>query len=212
MKILFYGGTGQSKVMRPIAEKIGDLKVVLDDTNSIEPPFKDVDFYHGKLCYERWKKNTPDYKEYAFAITIGNPSAAARCMLYQKLSADGLTPLTLIHDTAYIEDSAKIGLGCQIHARSYVGTNVKIGNFCILNTNSIVDHDCILNDGVEIAPGATLCGNVEVGKDAWIGANATILPRLELGKSSIAGAGSVVTRNIPDKDIWVGNPARPLQK
>ena len=50
-----------------------------------------------------------------------------------------------------------------------------------------------------------------VKKGACIGAGSTILPGLTIGEYAIIGAGSVVTQNIPSREIWVGNPARFLR-
>jgi acetyltransferase-like isoleucine patch superfamily enzyme len=71
-----------------------------------------------------------------------------------------------------------------------------------------VDHECILADGVHIAPAATLCGLVTVGESTLIGAGATVLPRIHIGARSIVGAGAVVTRDLPDNVVASGNPAR----
>ena len=47
-----------------------------------------------------------------------------------------------------------------------------------------------------------------VKQGASIGANATILPGISIGSNSLVGAGSVVSKNIPDNEVWIGNPAR----
>jgi Mg/Co/Ni transporter MgtE len=77
---------------------------------------------------------------------------------------------------------------------------------------SIVDHDSIVEDFVHVAPGATICGQVKIGKKSFIGANATILPRLTIGENSIIGAGSVVTKNIPDNVVAYGSPAKVISR
>ena len=52
-----------------------------------------------------------------------------------------------------------------------------------------------------------------IGDDVWIGANAIILPSCtKIGNGAIIGAGSVVTKNIPDYSIWAGNPAHEIRK
>ena len=60
---------------------------------------------------------------------------------------------------------------------------------------------------MHIAPGATLCGCVNIGDYTMIGAGAVILPRLSIGKDCVVGAGAVVTKDIPNNTVVTGNPA-----
>ena len=209
--ILFYGGTGQCKVMRPIAESL-EYKVlaILDDTHSIDPPFEDVAFFSGKNCLEKFFMRREDInaKDLYFSVTIGNPHARARISISKKLERLKAKPASLIHNKSIIDSSSILGKACQIHAGVIVNYNAKIGNYCILNTGAIIEHDDILEDGVEIGPGAILCGNIQIGENTWIGAGATVRQNINIGKNCIIGAGSVVIDDIPDNSTVVGVPAR----
>ena len=69
-----------------------------------------------------------------------------------------------------------------------------------------------MGDFVEISPGVVLLGRCEVGSYTHIGANATILPGLKLGQHVIIGAGSVVTKDVPNNCMMVGVPAKLVKK
>ena len=94
-------------------------------------------------------------------------------------------------------------------AQAVVAAGSKLGAACIVNHKASVDHECILGDGVHLAPGATVCGCVTVGNNVMIGAGSVVLPRLKIGPDSIIGAGSVVTKDVPARSVIVGNPGRP---
>ena len=211
-KVILWGGTGQAKVVRPIVEHYGSKVVaVFDDNRDLQPPFPDVDLHHGQGGFRQWIQNQRR-EEIGFAITIGNPHGRVRLRLHDLLVAEGLTPISIAHPTAWIADNAVIGAGAQILAGAIVGAEARLGKECIINTRASVDHEDVLDDGVEIAPGAVLCGLVHAGVNAWVCAGATVLPRINIGADARVGAGAVVTRDVPDGVIVVGVPARVLVK
>lgn len=75
-----------------------------------------------------------------------------------------------------------------------------------------VGHDCLIGERVTIASGSSLGGFVEVGDDSKLGLGVTVLPYRKIGKGCTIGAGSVVTRNVPDGETWAGNPAKPVRR
>ena len=211
-RVILWGGTGQAKVVRPIVEYYGSKVVaVFDDTPNLPSPFPDVELYRGREGFRKWI-DTEQRDEIGFSITIGNPHGRVRLELHDLLIAEGLLPISIAHPTAWIADSAVIGAGAQIMAGAIIGVEASLGRQCIVNTKASVDHDDVLEDGVEIAPGATLCGLVHAGVNAWVCAGATVLPRIRIGTDARVGAGAVVTRDVPDGVIVVGVPARLLTK
>lgn len=211
-RLILWGGTGQAKVVRPIIEHYGAKVVaVFDDTPGLPPPFPDIPLYLGWAGFLRWidKQNRADL---GFCVTIGNPHGRVRLELGEKLVAQGVKPMSIAHPTAWIAENASIGVGCQILAGAIVGAEAHVGRQCIVNTKASIDHECILADGVEVAPGATLCGVVHAETNAWICAGATVLPRIRIGADAVVGAGAVVVRDVANGVTVVGVPARPVQR
>lgn len=142
-----------------------------------------------------------------FTIGIGKP--LLRKMLCEKFEKNGgkLTA-TISHKADIGCYDVQIGNGANILDGVKISNSVKIGIAPIIYYNSIVTHDCIVGDYVEVSPGATLLGRVEVGNNVQVGAGAIILPDLKIGSNAIIGAGSVITKSIPDNCTVAGVPAK----
>ena len=108
------------------------------------------------------------------------------------------------------------GKNVRINSSCHIGAinRVEIGDDCLLGSHvMIIDHSHGKNewDEVNIHPSKRKLyskGSVIIGSRCWIGENVTILPGVHIGTSAVVGANSVVTRNIPDYCVAVGNPAK----
>lgn len=116
--------------------------------------------------------------------------------------------ITIMSAQAICDISIDPGEGTQIMAGVVIQVDTIIGNHCIINTAASIDHDCVIDSYVHIAPNVTLCGGVKIGECSFIGAASVILPYIKIGKNCTIGAGSVVTKNIPDNSLAYGNPAK----
>lgn len=121
------------------------------------------------------------------------------------------TLLNVIHPSAIISSYAVFGIGNFIAANVSVNAFAKISDHCILNTGCIIEHECKIENGVHIAPGAVLAGNISVGANSFVGANSVIKQGVKIGSGATVGAGSVVIKDIPDNEIWAGNPAKKIK-
>ncbi|MCP1659957.1 acetyltransferase [Neisseria perflava] len=146
--------------------------------------------------------------EYDIAVAIGNN--AAREHITDQVAALGFALPAIIHPSAIISRSAKIGAGCMILAAAVIQADVYIGRGCIVNTAAAVDHDCLLEDFSHICPGVRLAGNTLVGQLSWVGIGACTRQNLRIGREVVVGAGSVVVRDIADGVKVAGVPAKPL--
>ncbi|WP_434931427.1 WxcM-like domain-containing protein [Shewanella sp. HL-SH5] len=117
---------------------------------------------------------------------------------------------------------AVIGSNCNVCANSLIENDVIIGDNVTIKSGVQIWDGIHVEDNVFIGPNVTFTNDKRprskvypdaylktvVKKGSSIGANATILPGITIGENSMVGAGSVVTRNIPDNAIVMGNPAK----
>lgn len=121
-----------------------------------------------------------------------------------------------IREDNVIGDGVSVGTNAALEFGNRIGNNVRIHTGCFLEMVTIED-DVFVGPRVVFTddlhpmncPKYKECaGGAKVRTLARIGANATILPGVTLGRNCLVGAGSVVTRNVPDDAVVAGNPAR----
>ena len=132
---------------------------------------------------------------------------------------------TKIWHFSHIMTNSKIGNNCNIGQNVVISPDVIIGNNVKIQNNVSVYTGVICEDDVFLGPSMVFTNVINprssinrkeeflktnVGKGASIGANATIICGNNIGKFALIGAGSVVTKEIPDFALVVGNPARQI--
>lgn len=89
---------------------------------------------------------------------------------------------------------------------------VKIGDDCFIGPNVSIYTACHSTDPKERNSRREWAEPVTIGDNVWIGGNVTILPGVSIGNNVTIGAGSVVTKDIPDNVVAVGNPCRAVKR
>jgi sugar O-acyltransferase (sialic acid O-acetyltransferase NeuD family) len=217
-KCVFWGATGQAKVLWELLSYEGHQVIAIFDNNpdiNELSPMKNVPIYHGQAGFLEWKRSVTGRgraEEIHGLVAIGGGRGKDRMEIQVFFREHGIHLFTAIHPRAFVARDAVLGMGCQILANSAVASEASLGEACIVNTAASVDHDCLLGNGVHIGPGARLAGQVRIGDYSFVGTGAIVLPRINIGKNVIVGAGAIVTKDIEDNLTVVGNPARPLIK
>lgn len=208
-KAVIYGAGGHGKVVCDNLEHDSNIEIHgFLDSNSQK---NGTNFFGHKILGGRELCAALISKGIRYAIiAIGDNEE--RKKIAEILRGEGFSFLTVIHPSASLGKGVKIGEGTVIMAGVVVNADAIIGKHVILNTASVIEHDSIVADYAHIAPGVHLGGTVTVGESTLVGIGANVLPEIRIGCSSVVGAGAVVIKNIPDKTIAVGNPARILDK
>ena len=96
-------------------------------------------------------------------------------------------------------------------ANAVINPFAKVGKHCIINTACVVEHDNQIADYVHISPGAVLAGTVSVGELTHIGAKAVVRNNISITSECVVGAGAAVVKEIDEKGVYAGVPARRIK-
>jgi len=124
-----------------------------------------------------------------------------------------------------ILSDAVIGDNCNICAHSFIENDVKIGNGVTVKCGVYLWDGITIEDNVQIGPNVTFTNDkyprakkdftlqrTLIKNNASIGAGSTILGGVTIGEYAMIGAGSLVTKDIPANELWVGSPAKFVRK
>lgn len=206
--LIIWGGTGNFKVLCELLQEQFRISGYFDNNPHIAPEYRGIPCLGNREAFLDWVRQFDATEKPSFIVSIGPGYGQVRLDVHEELRAAGLHPITAVHRTAFVAHNAGLGEGSQVYANASVCVDAQVGRACIINTAASVDHECVLEDGVSIGPGARLAGLVRVGKNADIYTGAVVLPRIRIGAGAIVGAGAVVLKDVPDFVVVAGNPAR----
>ena len=199
--IIIIGAGGHGKVIADIIIKSGDcLLGFLDDNLSSENNISGYPIL-GKIgdIYKFENKAK-------FIIGIGNNYTRKQITEKYKVIWH-----TAIHPSAVIAFDVNIEAGTVVMANTVINTSAKIGKHCIVNSGAIVEHDNDISNYVHISPNVSIGGTVKLGELTHIGIGATIRNNISITSQCTIGAGAVVVKNIADRGIYVGIPAKKVE-
>lgn len=136
-----------------------------------------------------------------------------------KTLISAFTFITIANDELSMYNNSSISIG---HS-TYIGENnniragggrIEIGNYCSISQHITIvasNHTIRKNDLIQNQRWDTNNNFVIIEDDVWIGANSVILPGVKIHRGAVIGAGSVVTKDIPENAIAYGNPARVIK-
>jgi acetyltransferase EpsM len=199
-ELVLWGAGGHGKVVLEVARAMGGFGII---------SFIDDVFRGGEVLEAgRYLESLKHEVSARYVVSIGRNEMRAACFL--RALDGGLLPVTLVHPSAVISQSARIEDGTVIMPRVVINAGARIGRNCIVNTAAIVEHDCRVDDHVHLSPGVLLGGGVTVHAYAHVGMGSIALPGVEIGEGSIVGAGAVVLDAVAARATVTGIPAKPL--
>lgn len=202
-KLFIIGAGGHGKVAAECAESMGAYNEIV---------FLDV------ICIQQnkvgpWAIVGPpeSFGQYVspdteFFVAIGD-NHIRRKWFNELLNSDARIA-TLIHASATVSEYAELGQGSMLSAHAVINPFSTIGIGSIVNTGATLDHDCVVESFVHIAPGCHIAGIVKIGELSFIGIGCTVVQSVSIGKNCVLGAGSVVIRNIQENSFGYGVPVK----
>jgi acetyltransferase EpsM len=135
-----------------------------------------------------------------------------RIKLFEKCNIPFERLVTFVHPSAYVAPSTKLSPGVFIMPNVSITSNNTIGLNCIIRPGSTIGHDNFIGDHVSISAGVSIGSCNTILDGASFGLKSCVREYTTVGKNAMLGMATVLTKDIPDNELWIGNPGKFLRK
>lgn len=129
-------------------------------------------------------------------FNVGIVDLDVRCEIQRLCFELNWIPFSVIHPSAVISATAKIGIGVFIGPLVVASTNAQVGDFSIVHIHSSIGHDAVIGDTCTILPGARISGSVHIGNRVLIGSNAFVSAGVTIEDDCQVDALTYVNKNL----------------
>ena len=133
-----------------------------------------------------------------------------RTKFFEEAKNKGYELYSYIHPSTKIWDKFEMGENCFILAENIIQPFVKIGDNVLIGSNNLISHNTVIENNCFLTSNITLGGHITIGANSFIGLSATINQRIKIGKECIIGAGTLITKDVNDKEVYAENSSRKL--
>lgn len=210
MNLVIFGESGLGHEILDLVHQIQEVGIKTYDEIVFADDAKNKTEYNGYktlLPEVIFKKYSPSTTR--FVLAIGEPTI--RTKVIRRIKEKGYSFETLIHPSAYVGTNSIIEEGTVIQRDVFVSCDCDIGYNCLLQASSIVGHNVSVGENCIISTNCTISGDVSIGNGTYIAVGVSVIQGATIGNDTIIGMASVVTRDVPDNVVALGNPARPMK-
>ena len=163
-------------------------------------------------CFEDIEKKR-DPHIFRMFVAVGYADLnGLRTRLYNESKQKGYSLVSYVSSHSFVWRNVEIGENCFIFEDNTIQPFVKIGNNVTLWSGNHIGHHSVIEDNCFISSHVVVSGFCRIGANSFLGVNSALSHRTTVARDNVIAMGAVVTKDTEPEKIYVGNPARPLDK
>lgn len=181
---------------------------------AVEERFRKTESLYGLpvVPLEMVEKHFAPTDHAAFVAISYTQLNRVRTRLYEQIKGRGYSIASYVSSKAFVWRTAKIGENCFILENNVIQHGVTIEDNVYLWSGNHIGHQTVIRKNTYIASHVVISGFCEIGASCFVGVNAAFNDKITIGQDGIIGSGAVVVRDTEPGRVYVGNPAKALDK
>ena len=162
------------------------------------------------IAFENIAEKFPPSEFSMFIALAYSEMNKKRTKFFNETKNKGYELYSFVHPSTKIWVEFEMGENCFILANNVIQPFVKIGNNVLIGSNNLISHNTTIGDNCFITSNVTMGGHITMGKNCFVGLSATINQRIKIGDECIIGAGTIITKDVNDKEVYAENSSKKL--
>lgn len=157
-----------------------------------------------------WEVVAGDPADPAVLVVVAGgpfPGSVARARVVRRLAVPTERLATLVHPSAVVASTARLGAGVVVHPLAVVGAGAVVGPHARVGAGAIVGADGVVDGLVHVGVGVRLGTAAVVELGASLDTGVLVADGVHIGPWAMVGTGAVVVRPVPGGEVWAGSPA-----
>jgi sugar O-acyltransferase (sialic acid O-acetyltransferase NeuD family) len=135
-----------------------------------------------------------------------------RARLYEGTKRKGYQLVSYVSSRAFVWRNVEIGENCFVFENNVLQYHVRLGNDVVLWSGNHIGHRTTIGDHCFVSSHVVISGHCRLGTSCFLGVNSCLGDEVAIGDDCVIGAGAVVVKDLEGGRVYVGNPARALDK
>jgi sugar O-acyltransferase (sialic acid O-acetyltransferase NeuD family) len=181
---------------------------------AVEGAYLDRDEYRGLpvVALEEVDDRFPPDRHSAFVAISSTKLNRVRTRLYEQVKDRGYSLASYVSSRAFVWHDVEIGENCMIFEGNTLQHEVRVGDDVVLWSGNHVGHQTRIEDHCFISSHVVISGYCSIGRSSFMGVNSCVADFVKIGEDCVVGAGTVVVKDLEPGRVYVGNPARALDR
>ena len=211
MRLAIYGTGGTGREVHEIVSSMDPLHERWEELIFVDDVTEERELYGSRIMSFETLSRSLDASEVEFVVAVGEPRS--RELLYDRVVSRGYSLATVVHPSAFVAPSARLGHGAFVKMQSIVSSDAVLEDNVFVQADVIVGHDVHVGAHTQISAFSHIAGNASLGERCYLGVRSSVREECVMGDDVVVAMGGVVMeKRVPPRVLAVGNPAKYVRR